>query len=54
MINGEIILQQGDKLQLGKVKRRSTDDNGKTIGTYSDNPITISFLYEAEFPDGEF
>jgi hypothetical protein len=39
MINAEIILQQGDKLQLGKVKRRSIDDSGKTIGTYSDNPI---------------
>jgi hypothetical protein len=32
MINAEIILQQGDTLQLGKVKRRSIDDNGKTIG----------------------
>jgi hypothetical protein len=35
MINAdcEITLQQGDKLQLGKVKRRSIDDSGKTIGT---------------------
>jgi hypothetical protein len=31
MINAEIILQQGDKLQRGKVKRRSIDDNGKTM-----------------------
>jgi hypothetical protein len=38
LINAEIILQQGDKLQHWKVKRRSIDDNGKTIGTYSDNP----------------
>jgi len=53
MINAEIILQQGDKLQLGKVKRRSIDDSGKTIGTYSDNPILNSIIYEVEFPDGE-
>jgi hypothetical protein len=53
MINAEIILQQGDKLQRGKVKRRSIDDNGKTIGTYSDNPIMNSIVYEVESPDGE-
>jgi hypothetical protein len=53
MINAEIILQQGDKLQRGKVKRRSVDDNCKTIGTYSDNPIMNSIVYEVEFPDGE-
>jgi hypothetical protein len=53
LINAEIILQQGDKLQRGKVKRRSVDDNGKTIGTYSDNPIMNSIVYEVEFPDGE-
>jgi hypothetical protein len=52
LINAEIILQQGDKLQLGKVKRRSIDDNGKTIGIYSGNPIMNSIVYEVEFPDG--
>jgi hypothetical protein len=45
MINAEIILQQGDKLQHGKVKRRSIDDNGTTIGTDSDNPIMNSIVY---------
>jgi hypothetical protein len=44
MINAENILQQGNKLQLGKVKRRSIDDIGKTIGTYSDNPIMNSIV----------
>jgi hypothetical protein len=53
MINAEIFLQQGDKLQRGKVKRRSIDDNGRTTGTYSDNPIMNSIVYEVEFPDGE-
>jgi hypothetical protein len=53
MINAEIILQQGDKFQVGKVKRRSIDDNGKTIWTYSDNPIMNFIVYEVEFPDDE-
>jgi hypothetical protein len=53
MINAEIILQEGDKFQLGKGKRRSIDDNGKTIWTYSDNPFMNFIVYEVEFPDGE-
>jgi hypothetical protein len=35
------------------VTPRSIDDNGKTIGTYSDNPIMNSIVSEVEFPDGE-
>ena len=53
LINAEILLQQGDRLQLGKVNRRSVDDSGSIIGTYSENPIMNSIVYEVEFPDGE-
>jgi hypothetical protein len=53
LINAEILLQQGDRLQLGKVNRRSVDDSGNIIGTYSENPIMNSIVYEVEFPDGE-
>jgi hypothetical protein len=53
LINAEILLQQGDKIQLGKVNRRSVDDSGNTIRTYSDHPIMNSIMYEVEFPDGE-
>jgi hypothetical protein len=53
LINAEIIVQQGDKLQLRQVERRSMNDNGKTIGTYCDNPILNSIVYEVQFPDGE-
>jgi hypothetical protein len=28
------------------------DDNGKTIGTCSENPIMNSIVYEVEFPNG--
>jgi hypothetical protein len=53
LIKAEILLQQGDKMQLGEVIRRSVDDSGKTIGTYSDNPKMNSIIYEVEFNDGE-
>jgi hypothetical protein len=35
---------------MGKSKEGPFDGNGKTVGTYSDNPIII---YEVECPDGE-
>jgi hypothetical protein len=54
VINAEIILQQFDKLQFGKVKRRSIDDNGKTNGTCSDDSIRNSIVCEIEFHSGEW
>jgi hypothetical protein len=53
LINAEILLQQGDKIQLRKVNRRSVDDSGRAIRTYSDNPIMNSIIHEVEIPDGE-
>ena len=48
----EVLLPHGEGLQLAKVVRRSLDENGKLVGSYSDNPILNSLLYEVEFPDG--
>ena len=38
---------------MGKLICRAFDENGKLIGTYAENPILNSHLYEVEFPDGE-
>ena len=38
---------------MGKVIHRVVDEHGNIIGTYNDNPILNSHLYEVEFPDGE-
>jgi hypothetical protein len=38
---------------MGKSKEGPFDGNSKTVGTYSDNPIMNSIVYEVEFPDGE-
>ena len=38
---------------MGKVIRRSVDEHGKLIGTYDDNPVLNSHIYEVEFTDGQ-
>ena len=53
LINAQIYLPQGGKLSMGKVIHHAVDKHGKLIGTYNDNPILNSHLYEVEFPDGE-
>ena len=37
---------------MAKVVRRTVDENGKVIGTFDNNPILNSMIYECEFPDG--
>lgn len=53
MINAEILLQQGDKMQMGKVVGRAVNTKGHTMGTYDNNPMLNSIIYDVEFPDGE-
>ncbi len=52
MINAEVLLPHGENEQLAKVVRRSIDQNGKLIGTFDENPMLNSMVYEVEFPDG--
>jgi hypothetical protein len=52
LINAEVLLPQGESEQLAKVLRRSVDENGKLIGTFYDNPILNTLVYEVEFLDG--
>ena len=52
LIHAEVLLPQGEDLQSAKVKRRSKDNDGTTIGTYDPNPILNSIIYDVEFPDG--
>ena len=34
------------------MKKRAVNDDGAMIGTYDDNPMLNSMLYEVEFADG--
>ena len=47
----EVLLPHEEGLQVVKVLRCSLDENGKLVGSYSDNPILNSLLYEVEFLD---
>ena len=53
LINAEILLQLDDKMVMGKVKGRSLGDDGKVVGSYDDNPILNSIIYDVEFPYGQ-
>ena len=53
LIHSEVALPQGDKLRNAKILRRSLDPSGRSIGTYDNNPILNTLVYDVEFPDGE-
>lgn len=53
LIHAEIHLPQGEEMKAARVIKRCLDENGELIGTYDDNPMLNSLLYEVEFPDGE-
>ena len=52
LINAELSLPQGEEMQNARVLRRSKDQNGNIIGSYDDNPILNTIVYDVEFPDG--
>ena len=53
IINAEVMIQNGDEMTMGKVARRSLDADGRTTGTYHDNPFLNTITYDVEFPDGQ-
>ena len=50
LINAEILLPHGDKMQMAKVIGRTVGDHGYTMGSYDDNPLLNSIIYDVEFP----
>eukprot|EP00957_Ditylum_brightwellii_P030317 2296053-Ditylum_brightwellii.AAC.1 len=53
IINAEVQLHHQDHLTTGKVKRSALGTNGRTAGSYHDNPMLNSAVYEVEFPGGK-
>jgi hypothetical protein len=53
LINAEVQLQLGDDVTSATVKQRALGPDGTVVGTYDDNPIMNSIVYEVEFPDGQ-
>eukprot|EP00984_Skeletonema_dohrnii_P005553 scaffold1958_cov91-Skeletonema_dohrnii-CCMP3373.AAC.1 len=52
LIGAEVLLDQGEAESLAKVVRRSVDEKGNLIGTYSENPLVSTQVYDLEMPDG--
>ena len=53
LLNSEIQMQIDETVTHGTVKRRAIGADGRTIGTYDDNPLLNTMVYEVEFPDGQ-
>ena len=53
LINAEIAMNLDGGVSYGKVKGRVVGADGGHIGTYDDNPILNSMVYEVEFNDGQ-
>jgi hypothetical protein len=53
ILNAEVRMNMGNEVLNGKVKRRAIGADGKVIGTYDENPILNTMVYEVEFPDGQ-
>eukprot|EP00957_Ditylum_brightwellii_P197113 15017467-Ditylum_brightwellii.AAC.1 len=52
IINTEVQLRHQDHLTTGKVKKKALGPNGRTAGSYHDNPMLNSTVYKVEFADG--
>jgi hypothetical protein len=48
----EVNLQDGGKVQAGRVKHRARDAGGELHGTRNINPILDTRMSKVEFPDG--
>ena len=44
LLNAEVLLPQGDKIQSAKVSRQDRNSNGKLIGSHDDNPMLNTSL----------
>ena len=53
IINAKVVIQNGDEMAMGKVVRQSLDADGRTTGTYHDNPFLNTITYDVEFSDGQ-
>ena len=54
LIDAEVAIHQDENGTIvGKVKRRTLNHDGRTAGTYDDNPYLNTMIYNVEFQDGQ-
>ena len=51
-IHAELNLPQGEEMKAARVIGRSKNRDGNVIGSYNDNPLINTMVYDVEFPDG--
>ncbi len=52
LINAEVLLPHKESTAVATVLRRTVHENGHMIGTYYDNPLLNTMVYDCVFPDG--
>ncbi len=52
LVGVELLLPSGEGTALCKVLRQSVDKDGKMKGTFDENPMLNSMIYDVKFPDG--
>jgi hypothetical protein len=52
LINTEVMLPNGNSMAIAKVVRRGVNDEGCLIGTFNNNPLLNTLLYDCKFNDG--
>ena len=52
MLNSEVSMQLNDRMSTGKVARLSLGPDGRTTGSYDNNPMLNTVVYNVDFPDG--
>ena len=53
ILNNQVYVPQGEIMQVAKVARNILDEDGELVGTYSENPMLNTLMYDVEFPDGD-
>ena len=51
-LHTEVTLPHGEHMQCAKVIKRVVDETGNVVGSYNQNPILDTRVYEVLFPDG--
>ena len=52
ILDNQVYLHQGESMQVAKVAQIILDEYGKLVGTYYENPMLNTLMYDMEFPDG--
>ena len=52
LMNNQVYLSQGESMQVSKVAQIILYEYGKLVGTYFENPMLNTFMYDVELPDG--